>query len=144
MMPTTSCPPVQGGGGVRSAATILLVEDEASVRNVLNRYLTAQGFRVLVADSARTAFSAWSKNSESVDVLLTDIMLPGGMTGCELAKALQKEKKSLSVILSSGYNTDLTEGATADSFQRQFIAKPYRPEQLLELVRRALPEVGCK
>jgi DNA-binding NtrC family response regulator len=119
-------------------ATILLVEDEESVRRVVVKYLTASGFRIIAAENARSAEPLWREHLPQIDLLLTDVVLPDGMNGRQLAEVLLREKPDLRVIFTSGFNMEL-----AGPNQRlrpgiSFIAKPYRPDQLLEAVHSSL------
>lgn len=115
----------------------MLVEDEDGVRRVLARFLLSKGFEVLCAENARAAEPIWREHQSRITMLLTDVMLPGGISGCDLARSLQLEKNDLTVIFTSGYNTEFAEFSAAVNPGTYFIAKPYRPDQLLDLVNRA-------
>ena len=121
-----------------SPATILLVEDDASVRQVLERWLRLKGFEVLSAANARAAQQIWREHSARISVLVTDVALPDGISGRELGCLLQGEKAELNVILTSGYNTDYAELEPVVTRRTQFLAKPYQPAELLAMVRAAL------
>ena len=124
-------------GAKRSAhRTILLVEDEEAVRNVLVRYLTGKGFRVLAAADARLAAPIWEDHQRDIDLLITDLTLPHGVSGSELAARLQAEKPGLYVILNSGYSAACSPVPDLTTLRTQFIAKPYRPQQLLDMIQR--------
>jgi PAS domain S-box-containing protein len=119
---------------------ILLVEDEANVRKALGAGLERLGYAVQAASSASEAFVLWQCSSGDFDLLITDIIMPGGVNGMELAVMLKRQKQSLRVIVSSGYHKEL-EGATleeAGSFTR--MPKPYTIEMLSATIRQALEE----
>ncbi len=118
--------------------TILLVEDEEGVRRVIGRYLTAHGFNILAAENARSAEPLWQENRARIDLLLTDVMLPGGVNGRQLADSLRRDKPGLRVIFTSGFSVEPGEAHSASPLGVSFIAKPYQPGELLEAVRAAL------
>ena len=89
--------------------TILLVEDEAAVMDVAEQLLSSQGYRVLTANNAIDALRIWEQEAKSIALLFTDIVMPGGMNGKQLAERLKAEKPDLHVIYSSGYSLELAE-----------------------------------
>ncbi len=122
----------------KPGATILVVEDEVSVLKVLIRLLTLHGYTVLAADSGRAALPLWAKHQNAIDLLLTDVVLPGALNGQDIADQFQRAKPSLQVIFTSGYTQGLLHSELHPDKQIRFVQKPYRPEQLLEEVRSAL------
>ena len=120
------------------AATVLLVDDEDSVRALLTRYLSLSGYRVLTAGDTQSALALWDAHHDEIRLLLTDVVMPHGLGGRELAAQLQVQKPSLAVIYTSGYNVEWA-GET-DPYGREvhFLQKPYYPTQLLEMVHAAL------
>ena len=127
-------PPGQRQG---ERGTVLLVEDETAVRNLVSRFLTVKGYQVLSASNSDAARALWSEHKEEIDLLLADIVMPQGLSGREMAKQFRAENSSLSILLTSGY--PLEESSTGSPGERiGFIPKPYRPEQLLAAVRGAL------
>jgi len=136
---TGSCERPALNGGATSRA-ILLVDDDASVRNLVTRLLKLQGYSVLTADSGRSALRVWAEHKNEIDLLLTDVVMPQGVSGRDLAVRCQNERASLKVIYTSGYNVELS---TANGWLRDgihFVQKPYQPEELLAAVRSALSE----
>lgn len=118
------------GGGA-----ILIVEDEASVRKLVTRFLTLSGYQVLAADGPCAALELWAAHHDEVALLLTDVIMPGALSGRTLAHRLQAEQPALKVLYTSGYSAEsLTEDGLLDD-EIHFLQKPYRPEQLLETVR---------
>jgi CheY-like chemotaxis protein len=103
--------------------TILLVEDEPFVREATARILSSAGFDVLPAADANEACTAFKANSEAIDLVITDLVLPG-RTGFELAEDLRRLAPQIDVLLTSGYpeaNCD----TDAPAEHMYFLAKPY-------------------
>jgi len=121
---------------------ILLVEDESGVRSVAHSILEQHGFRLVVAEDGKQALEAFSKHGASIDLLLTDVVMPHGVSGTELAAELQAQKPGLRTILCSGYSAEKTGLHAQTEPYTVFLQKPYRCEQLLSLVRRMLDESG--
>jgi hypothetical protein len=122
----------------RLGQTILLVEDEHGLRRATHRTLTKQGYRVLDASNGREALLLWEKHSEDVDLLLTDIVMPEGLNGLQLAEQLRKAKPSLRVIYTSGYSPDTAGGDGTWPTEHNFLQKPCSPASLLTMIRQAL------
>jgi PAS domain S-box-containing protein len=119
---------------------ILLAEDDYAVRVMTQRVLETYGYRVWSATSGRQALDVWHQHGGEVDLLLTDIVMPGGLTGRDLAQQLRRERPELKIIFMSGYSADLA-GKNTDYFQRTescFLQKPWSSRTLLEAVRRSL------
>ena len=89
---------------LRGDETLLLVDDSDSLRQFLGEYLESLGYRVLKAGTGPEAIRAWKR--QRADLLLADMVMPGGMTGRQLAGRLRKDDPGLPVIISSGYNPD--------------------------------------
>ena len=123
--------PVQGG-----RETILLVEDEPDVREFVSEVLRDYRYNVIQAGSGPSAIKAWEEHEGRIDLLLTDMVMPEGMTGRDLAQRLRAQKPELKVIYSSGYSShnrkEVGESETA------FLPKPYHPPQLAQMVRQCL------
>jgi CheY-like chemotaxis protein len=132
--------PAVENNSIGSAGFILLVEDDPSVRNLVTRLLTLHGYRVLAAENGRAAQPVWNQHRDEIALLLTDVVMPHGVSGRELALQCQAENARLRVIYTSGYNVELStqNGWLHDGIH--FLQKPYRPEQLLDAVRSVLSE----
>jgi two-component system, cell cycle sensor histidine kinase and response regulator CckA len=117
--------------------TILVVEDEIGllelVRNVLQRY----HYRVLIASSGVEALRVWDEQDGRIDILLTDMIMPGGVTGSDLAAELKKRKPALKVIFTSGYSSELV-GRDFGHGDTSFLPKPYQPHQVARMIRETL------
>lgn len=118
--------------------TILLVEDEDLVRLVGRRLLTRQGYRVIEARNGRHALELWKDHANEIDLLLTDVVMPEGISGQELAKRLQSERPGLKVVYTSGYAAEIFRGEASLPSDAAFVGKPYRPEELLGTIRSVL------
>jgi len=122
------------GGGER----ILLVEDEPGVRAIASCVLSQYGYELVVAENGVRALAAFAEQSGRIDLLLTDVIMPEGLCGDELASRLQAEKPGLRTVLCSGYSADRVRDGVRAQPHVEFLQKPYRPEQLLRVVRRLL------
>jgi two-component system, cell cycle sensor histidine kinase and response regulator CckA len=118
--------------------TILLVEDDAAVRLLTKAVLARKGYQVLEAANGMEALWVWSGHHAPIHLLLTDMVMPHGMTGRELAVELQQRNPQLKVIFTSGYSAELASGEMKLQEGENFLPKPWAPQQLLEVVRRCL------
>ena len=124
--------------GKTAAETIMVVEDEPDLLDLVVQVLEGRGYTVLGASSVKQALEQWSQRDRDIDLLLTDMTMPDGMTGCELAERLRIDAPNLRVIYSSGHTVGVPGTELAHVDERQFLAKPYRPSKLLEIVRNCL------
>jgi PAS domain S-box-containing protein len=123
--------PRQGPSGT---GTILLVEDEADVRELARRILERAGYQVVSVPSAREALLI-AEGSTQLACVVTDVVMPGGMSGVEMGERLSRSRPSLPVLYMSGY-TDDTRFHGADGVPRlPFLGKPFQPNELLEKVQ---------
>ena len=118
--------------------TVLLVEDEEAVRGLLKIILQRHGYRVLEAASGSAALLVWKKYGTQIDLLLTDMIMPDGLTGRELAKQLLAQEPGLKVVYSSGYDDDPEGTAFISRGTAVFLQKPYTPKKLIQTVRQCL------
>jgi PAS domain S-box-containing protein len=133
LVPVAGKPTPRGG-----AETILLVEDEPAVRKSTCLLLERYGYRVLEASHGSDAINLWQNHRGTVAVLLTDLVMPGGMSGQQLAGRLRAEAPRLKVIFASGYSAEIAGRELQLREGEVFIQKPFAPEQLLETIRRSL------
>jgi len=105
--------------------TIFLVEDEASLREMASKILKRLGYRVVTAENGPAALALWPEHRGKIDLLLTDMVMPGGMTGRELADQLLREAPQLPVIYSTGYSMDLFDSDTNFVIGARCLLKPY-------------------
>jgi CheY-like chemotaxis protein len=125
--------PATGGHEV-----ILLVEDELSVRNTITTVLKRHGYRVLQAGDGREAQRVWQACGGHVDLLYTDMIMPGGMTGLDLALLLTSKQPNLKVVISSGYSDELVGPAVSANPEFLYLPKPVPSNQLLTAIRSSL------
>jgi CheY-like chemotaxis protein len=128
--PMAQAPPEPGQNEM-----ILAVEDSAGLRQILVRQLTSAGYRVLEAGDARVALETIESGAD-IDLLLTDIVMPGGMNGHELARLAMLRRPDLKTLLTTGFS-DVTNG-NGSSGAPHILRKPYRKDELLRYVREAL------
>ena len=117
---------------------ILLVEDEPGVRLLTRTVLERGGYRVVEAANGADGLRAWVESGGRVDLVLTDVVMPDGMSGRELADRLQKGRPQLRVLFTSGYSTDFAGRELALKDGQSFLQKPSTPKEILEAVRRSL------
>jgi PAS domain S-box-containing protein len=135
VVPSSAPPPMPEPVGEQE--TILLVEDDANLRKTTRMLLEMSGYVVIEAKSGVDALRVWDENAEQIGLLFTDMTMPDGLDGRQLAAELRKRRPDLKVILTSGYNADLA-GRAADDADETFLMKPCPIPQLLEAVRAAL------
>ncbi|MBK8649536.1 MAG: response regulator [Gemmatimonadetes bacterium] len=120
--------------------TILLVEDEAMLRSVTRVMLERLGYRVLTAETAAQAVATWNASQGRIHLLMTDLVMPGGRTGRQLAEELLAQAPTLRVLFSTGYSPDVV-GAPLDlRAGRGLLQKPYTASELARAVRRVLDD----
>ena len=117
--------------------TILLVDDEDTVRRFSARVLIKHGFHVVSAGSAQEALDAAHARGDSIDLLMTDVMMPG-MNGRQLAELLLARKPSLRVLFISGYAEDVLATSVGFVPGAAFLGKPFKPKALVTKVREVL------
>lgn len=117
--------------------TILLVEDDAQVRQMTQEMLAALGHRVLAADSEAQALWVWQRHQGDIQLLITDVMIPTCTTGMELARRFQRDKTSLRVLFTSGFSREIGE-EDMTCFRSKFLQKPYTFEALRQIVSECL------
>ncbi len=117
--------------------TILVVEDEAPLREMASKILKRLGYQVVVARDGPEALSLWPQHRGKIDLLFTDMVMPGGMTGRELADRLLCEEPRLRVIYSTGYSMDLFSSGIELVEGVNCLLKPYDATALVRAVKRA-------
>ena len=118
--------------------TILLVEDEPSVRELTRKILKRFGYEIVEACSGVDALNRWTTHRDSVALLLTDLVMPGGVSGHQLAERLLADRPQLRVVFMSGYSAEIAGRELDLARGDRFIQKPFLPKQLLEIIRAAL------
>jgi two-component system, cell cycle sensor histidine kinase and response regulator CckA len=121
----------------RGSETVLVVEDEEPLRNLVTEVLRHAGYKVFGAGTGAEALDIWEREKHHIDLLFTDMMMPEGMSGRELAEKILRDAPHLRVMFTSGYPTE----ALGDEITRGehcFLQKPYSPATLAQSVRECL------
>ena len=132
-----------GGGQHGAAETILVVEDSDDVLELARGHLSKLGYTVLTARSGEEALAAWDAAGGRVDLLFTDIVMPGGMNGLVLAEKLREQRPGLPVLLTTGYNDELAANGPR-SPGMDVLGKPYRRSELADRLRAALNQAAAR
>lgn len=119
-------------------STILLVEDESAVRKLVRKLLEMLGARVLEASSGRKALDIWPEIRDEVSLVVTDIVMPDGISGWELAKELHKNHPNLGILLTSGYDERPEDHDLGNQPQIAFLQKPYESKNLRQTLSQLL------
>ncbi len=121
-------------------STILIVDDEESVRQVMEYVLTSQGHKVLIAENASEAWSLWRTHAASIHLVITDIQLPGGSSGFDLEHAIAETDATLPVIFTCGYCPNNLKNVKELKTGENFLPKPFGMVELLNIVGHALTQ----
>lgn len=121
----------------KETETILIVDDERLVLGLIKQFLSPSGYRLLLASSGKEALEKARKTNEKIDLLLTDVTMPG-MTGLELARQFIKEYPTTKIIIMSG-NID-TSIICQDHLlcEKAFLEKPFKFGTLMNMIRSVL------
>ena len=125
----------------RATETILLVEDEAMVRDLTLEVLKECGYTVIPAERPDEALNISKQNQGHIDLLVTDVIMPG-MSGLELAERLKPERPGMKVLYVSGYTADAVARHGMSDSKTAFLQKPFSPGALVRKVREVLEVVG--
>jgi CheY-like chemotaxis protein len=109
-------------------ATLLIAEDDISIRGLMADFLRDVGYEVVEAGNAAEAVAVFESGAP-IDLLFSDIRMPGEMDGCELARKIKDQWPRTHVLLTSGYG--MADSEADGQLSPQFLAKPYRPLSLL-------------
>ncbi|MBG89645.1 MAG: hypothetical protein CMO80_22480 [Verrucomicrobiales bacterium] len=122
--------------------SILVVDDESSLRKLVARKLKRFGYNVIEAEDAPDAESTWAGCSSNVELLLTDLRMPNGKNGFELARELQKKRPNLKVVFMTGYSDDLLAKAHDFVEDVDYVCKPFGMDGLVDVIRQRLDSDG--
>jgi PAS domain S-box-containing protein len=125
----------------RGTETILVVEDEAMVRDLTLEVLKESGYTVIAAERPDDALRICAQNPAPIDLLLTDVVMPG-MSGLELAERLKPERPTMKVLYVSGYTADAVARRGMSDPKTAFLQKPFAPGALVRKVREVLEVVN--
>src|SRR6185369_12834957 len=122
----------------RGAETIFLVEDDPALRKLARGVLEEYGYDVVEAASGVEALGVWKEHRNEIDLLLTDIVLPHGLSGWKLAQQLQTERADLKVIYSTGFDLESLNRRFDSQKNLVLLRKPYQVQSLVRTVRDCL------
>ena len=126
---------------VTGTETVLVVEDQAPVRELIENILTTRGYQVLHTGRPEEALLLCEQHAGPIDLLLTDVVMPG-MSGRQLGEEALKLRPALKVIYMSGYTDEMIGPHAQRGFEANFIQKPFAAELLLQRIRQALDRAG--
>jgi CheY-like chemotaxis protein len=132
--------PVAAGG----SETVLVVEDEVFLREMARDFLSDCGYRILEASSGREALRIWDEHHSEIDLLLTDMKMPEGISGMELAEKMLSERPELHVIFTSGYSDDIVSPEILARNNARFLPKPYSYADITRMVHDSLHDDAQK
>ena len=122
----------------KGTEAILVVEDEAPLRELVVNILELCGYKIFQASTGVEALQVWSEQKGKVQLLLTDMVMPGGISGRQLAERLQADDPALKVVYTSGYSPGMAGKDIALLEGCNFLAKPYPPSKLAQFIRECL------
>ncbi|MDZ4739303.1 MAG: PAS domain S-box protein [Alphaproteobacteria bacterium] len=126
--------PIEEGA---AGETVLVVEDNADVRDVTIKRLDTLGYRVVAAANAPAAIAILERRDD-FDLVFSDVIMPGGMSGFDLARWVRANKPSIKVLLTSGFTGEIAKSGDADPVDVELLRKPYAIAELARAVREAL------
>ncbi len=135
---TERTPSPRIGAELRGSETVLVVEDDPTVRAVLCGVLLQSGYRVEESESGDAALELWNARKRECDLLVTDLVMPGKLDGQALAGRLREKRPDMRVLLTTGYVNDTIDERRLAALGMELLRKPYTAEELLISVRRCL------
>lgn len=117
--------------GNRTAPSVLVVDDEPVIREFVCEILEGEGMTAVPMDNADSAAAYLGEHVEDIDVLITDIRMPGSMDGAQLANLVAEKYPQIPIIVMSGYETPAT---ASIRYKVRFLPKPWSIGQLLDSV----------
>jgi len=122
---------VSAAEGWAAGERILIVEDDPSVRGAASRIAASAGFAVTEAEDGRGALQAWQQSGRGFDLVFSDVVLPNGISGIDLARQLRRDKPGVRIVLATGYSEQILRGEALDLEDVAVLLKPYTIEELL-------------
>jgi signal transduction histidine kinase/CheY-like chemotaxis protein len=118
--------------------TILIVEDEPVLREMARDILSGYGYRIFEASSGKEALGAWLQKTDEIDLLLTDMVMPEGVSGADLARQLLVNHPRLKIVFTSGYTANEINTRMLVKMKARYLQKPYTHADLARTVRECL------
>jgi CheY-like chemotaxis protein len=134
---TEASPKVKGATDPAARETILVVEDDERVRQLTITRLKLIGYQVLEASDGPKALDILSRG-HMIDLVFTDLVMPGGMSGHEVAMRARQLKPGIKVLLTSGFAEALVHGDNLEREQLKVLRKPYHQAELVAILRQVL------
>ncbi len=131
-------PPVETRSSNPESSTILIVDDEDSVRQVMEFVLISQGHTVVAAKDANEGWSMWCKHSRTINLAIVDIKLPGGISGFDLERAIGEADCTVPVVFTCGYCPTSAETKKELKVGVNYLPKPFGMAELLSIVNQAI------
>jgi two-component system cell cycle sensor histidine kinase/response regulator CckA len=119
----------------QTVRTVLVVEDEDPLREFMSMTLEQHGFRVLQAGDGVEAQLVWQTSQQPIDLLVTDMVMPNGVSGGDLANRLLTKRSDLKILYTSGYSTEVLDNAELLIEGKNFLPKPFNVPKLIKAVR---------
>jgi PAS domain S-box-containing protein len=135
--PPPDLPPPTDEQRLGGSESIFVVEDEESVRDYVSDILSANGYQVFLASNGNDAMKQYRERHFHFDLLLSDIVMPG-LKGEEIASFFQTLCPDIKIVLMSGYTDERITGSATKQHGYEFLAKPFKPEELLRMIRKSL------
>ena len=124
----------------KGSESLLVVEDKEEVRGVLQSVFARNGYRILLAGNGPEALKLWDEHQREIALLFTDVVMPGGMNGRELAERLRADRPGLKVVYCSGYDANILGADALAKPGTSFLAKPFNLAQAVRQVRGLLDQ----
>jgi PAS domain S-box-containing protein len=131
-------PPAPAKEIPRGTETILLVEDDQAVQMIVNLSLTRLGYRVMVASNGHDALKLWEAHKTEIQLVLTDMIMPEGLSGRDIAQRFKKEAPGIKIIFMSGYSADIAGHDFSKAEGDLFLGKPFEMHALAAMIRKSL------
>ncbi|MEM7601287.1 MAG: ATP-binding protein, partial [Verrucomicrobiota bacterium] len=121
-------------------ATVLLVEDESAVRKLVKKLLEMHGCTVIEAASGRKALELWPSINQDLSVVVSDVVMPEGVSGWDLARKIRERRPDLGILLTSGYNEKPEDHGFEGASNFAFLQKPYEANRLKRNISKLITE----
>jgi PAS domain S-box-containing protein len=125
---------------LRGHERVLIVEDESLLRELVREILERNGYGVAEAANGVEALDIWAREKGDFDLLVTDLVMPNGISGRDLAQRLRLKAPKLKILFTSGYSSEMVSQEVALGTDTSFLQKPYKPDFLLEVVRQIIEQ----
>ena len=136
--PVSRSQPAEAGKLPRGTETILLVEDDLAVQTVTKITLARLGYQVMVASNGHQAMRIWQERKAEIQLVLTDMIMPEGLSGKDIAQRFKKDLPGIKIIFMSGYSADIAGTDFSPTEGDFFIGKPFEMHALATVIRKSL------